>query len=80
MARRRRKTRGLADVGPRTRHNQAIRDGITGLRRANDRGACRDAAALLKLTEQAMRGVSLAKAEREHFEDERLRFNKGCRR
>jgi hypothetical protein len=76
----RRRRRGLADIGPATRRYAAVRDGIRGLRRAIDRGACKDAAALLRLTEHAMRDVQLAKAEREFFDDEKLRFNKGCRR
>jgi hypothetical protein len=81
MAKRRRKPRDLRDwVGPQTQRYQAIRDGIRGLRRANDRGACKDAAALLRLTEQAMVGLPVMKAERERLDAEKTRHNRGCRR
>lgn len=72
-------SKGLRDIGPRTRQYQAIRDGIKGLRRALDRGACRDAEVMLQLTEGAMRGVRLLKPEREFFETERERFGKSCK-
>jgi hypothetical protein len=71
---------GLRDIGPQMRLYQAIRDGIRGIRKANDRGACKDAGALIRLTEQAMRDVPVLKAEREYFNDEKARYNRGCRR
>jgi hypothetical protein len=78
---RKRKRKMLRDaIGPQTMRYQAIRDGIKGMRRAADRGACKDATALLRLTEQAMTGITILRTEREHFEDERARINKRCRR
>lgn len=77
---RRRKTVGLRDIGPGTRRYQAIRDGIRGMSKALDRGSCKDAGALMKLTEQAMRNVPVLRAEREFFEDERERFVTSCKR
>jgi hypothetical protein len=70
---------GLRDIGPQTRCYQSIRDGIKGLRRALDRGACRDAEVMLQLTEHAMRGVRLLKPEQRFFDDERARYGKSCR-
>jgi hypothetical protein len=77
---RRRKIGGLRDIGPQTRRYAAVRDGIRGMSRALDRGACKDAAALLKLTERAMRGVPVLRAEREFFEEEHERFTTSCKR
>jgi hypothetical protein len=72
-------SKGLRDIGPKTRRYQAIRDGIKGLRRALDRKACRDAEVMLQLTEHAMRGVRLLKPEQQYFDDERARYGKSCR-
>lgn len=77
---RRRKTVGLRDIGPHTRRYQAIRDGIRGMSKALDRGACKDAGAIMKLTERAMRNVPVMRAEREFFEEERERFGTSCKR
>ena len=71
---------GLRDIGPNTRRYEAIRDGIRGMSKALDRGACADAGALMKLTERAMRNVPILRAEREFFEDERDRFTTSCKR
>ena len=42
----RRRRRGLADIGPNTKRLYAVRDGIRGVRRALERGSCKDAAAI----------------------------------
>lgn len=73
--------RGLADsdIGPSTRRVEAVRDGIRGIRRALERNACRDAEALLKLTDRAVKGVKLVARERDFLELERDRIKLRCR-
>jgi hypothetical protein len=52
---RRRKNLHDYQFGPNVRKLHEVRDGIRGMRRALDRGACKDAAALAKLTEREMK-------------------------
>lgn len=77
----RKRSRRLGDIaiGKQTGKVQAIRDGIKGIRKALDRGACKDAAALSRLTELAFQSVGPLPAERAHFEAERERVRR-CRR
>jgi hypothetical protein len=81
---RRRKRKHLADVdlviGPATRRLQAVRDGIKGVRRALDRGSCRDAVVLLRLTEAEAKRIRIGPNEREQLADEKSRLTRACRR
>lgn len=78
-----RRRKGLAypgdHIGPQTKRFAAIQDGIKGVRKALDRGACRDAAVIMKLTETAMkRGAYVGNTTTEHFIVEKQRFNRSC--
>lgn len=81
MVRRRRGSRRLGDIaiGKQTAKVQAIRDGIKGMRKALDRGACRDAAAIGRLTALALGTVGPLPNERRQFEAEQDRLAR-CRR
>jgi hypothetical protein len=76
----RRKRRGLADIGPNTNRLRGVRDGIVGASRALDRGACRDANALLKLTgAELKRGIGTTR-DHDNFNGEIERYARKCRR
>jgi len=72
--------RALGDFGPQTNRLRAIWDGITGFREAIDQKNCRNAAALLRLTEaEIARGPSPGKRALDYLADERERFLRKCR-
>lgn len=74
-----RKRNRLSDIGPRTRRLFAVRDGIRGMRKALDRGACRDAAALLRLTEREMRTITVDANTQDNFDAEKDRLKHACK-
>jgi hypothetical protein len=85
MKRRRRTLRSaLADVdisiGPNTKRLQTVRAGVRGVRAALDRGNCKDAAALLRLTMAEMKKLPSADFNTLYWlNEEHRRFNKSCR-
>ena len=74
----------LADVdisiGPNTQRLQAVRAGVRGVRTALDRGNCKDAAALLRLTmAEAKKLPSVDFNTLYWLNEEHQRFSKKCR-
>lgn len=69
----------FADIGPRTKKLAEVRDGVRGISRALDRGACRDAAALLRLTEREAAKLNILDDDtRSWLREEKQRFQKSC--
>lgn len=76
----RRRRRGLADIGPNTKRLYAVRDGIRGVRRALERGSCKDAAALLRLTNAEVKRLpQLDKNTQFWLDVERARVQESCK-
>jgi len=70
----------FADIGPQTRKLSEVRAGIRGVRQALDRGDCRDAAALLKLTEREKQRLVAIDANTQHwFDAAKSEFKTSCR-
>lgn len=83
QAPRRRKRRTLRDVdiaiGPNTQRLAAVRAGVRGVRKALDHRRCRDAAAILKLTNQEAKRLPTIDANTAHWlAVEQARFRQAC--
>lgn len=70
----------FADIGPKTRKLMEVRAGVRGIDRALERGSCKDAAALIRLTGNEIHKLGHVDANTQFWFDEYKRqFKTSCK-